>query len=64
MSYERKNGDIAIFKNKNRSGNQPEYTGTALDLQGNEVQISLWVKTNKNGEKFFSGKISKKIRKE
>jgi hypothetical protein len=58
MAYEQKEGEISIFRNEKRQGNQPEYTGKAL-LNGEQLDIALWVK-EANGKKFFAGKIQKK----
>lgn len=57
MAYERKPGDVAIFKNTRRqSDSHPEYTGTYLNENGEECDIALWVKEGKNG-KFFAGNL-------
>jgi len=54
MAYEQKPGDFAIFKNdRKEKPNHPDYTGNGLDLNGDKVQISCWIKEGKNG-KFFS----------
>jgi hypothetical protein len=55
MSYEMKPNSGTLFKNDRRDegSNQPEYTGTAL-IEGREFWMSAWVKTGKNGRKFFS----------
>ena len=60
MSYERKNGDVVIFKNNRKEKDtQPDYTGSAL-LDDKEYSISLWVKEGKNG-KFFAGREELKV---
>jgi hypothetical protein len=56
MAYEQKEGDIIIFKNKNKEGNQPDYRGNGLDLNGQKIDISLWIKEGANG-KFMAGRI-------
>jgi len=61
MSYERKPGDAVAFKNDYKKDDRhPDYKGNGLDLQGNEVDIAIWVKEGKSG-KFFSIKISEKF---
>lgn len=55
MSYERKDGDVVIFKNDKKSDKQPDYRGNAL-VNGKEMKVSLWIKEGAKG-KFFSGKI-------
>ena len=56
MAYEKKPGDISIFKNKSQNENAPAYTGTLLTPSGEELRVSLWVKES-NGSKFFAGKV-------
>ena len=57
-NFEHKPGSVSIFKNDfKKSDNHPDYRGKGKDLDGNEIEIALWVKDGKNG-KFFSGKIS------
>ena len=59
MAYERKHGDIAVFKNdKQGNENRPDYTGNGLDLDGNEIRIALWLKDGRNG-KFMAGNIQR-----
>lgn len=60
MSYERKNGDISIFRNEyKKKENQPDYRGSAL-IDGMEFQVSLWTKNSTKGE-FFAGRIELKV---
>jgi uncharacterized protein (DUF736 family) len=48
----------AIFKNtKKEKETQPDYNG-AIDVNGKEFRIALWVKDSKAGNKFFSVAIS------
>ena len=47
-----------IFRNDNKTGNQPDYRGKGADAQGNPVEIALWVKESKAGVKYFTYKIS------
>jgi len=57
MAYERKPGDIAIFKNTNRQQDtHAEYSGKVLMPDGQEAYVDLWVKEGKSG-KFFSGRV-------
>jgi uncharacterized protein (DUF736 family) len=65
MAYERKFGDIAIFKN-DKKGNEkaPDYRGNGLDLDGNEIEVAMWVKDMKNGGKFLAGKIQSPYKKQ
>jgi len=46
MAYEQKEGDIAVFLEKNKkSENGPDWTGRAL-IGGIEKDVSLWVKSD------------------
>jgi len=56
MAYEKKPGDISIFKNDKAEGNQPQYRGELLTPDGKTLTVSLWVKEGKSG-KFFAGKV-------
>jgi len=43
-----------LFKNDRRvKESQPEYTGN-VQVSGQEYWLSAWVKTSKDGKKFFS----------
>jgi uncharacterized protein (DUF736 family) len=58
MAYEKKEGDISIFKNNFKNAtNQPDYKGT-YRKNGRDYQVALWIKEDKNGKKFFTGKLS------
>jgi uncharacterized protein (DUF736 family) len=53
----------AIFKNdKKTEEKHPDYRGT-INVDGNDKQISLWVKTSKDGKKYFSASISEPYKK-
>lgn len=58
MAYEKRNGDISIFKNnkKTEGSKQPDYQGELLTPDGEILQVSLWVKEGKSG-KFFAGMV-------
>lgn len=54
MAYEERNNSGTLFRNDRRQNDrQPEYTGTAI-INGAQMRISAWVRTSKNGNKFFS----------
>jgi hypothetical protein len=56
MAYEKKNGDIAVFKNKNKTKEtQPDWTGDAL-IDGTLYRVSFWDKS----PTMLTGKIDKK----
>lgn len=55
--YERKPGDIAVFKNdRKEKDTHPDYTITGLSLDGRPLKGGLWLKEGKKG-KFMAGKI-------
>jgi uncharacterized protein (DUF736 family) len=57
MTYEEKDGDFVLFRNnKRKSDKSPHYTGT-INKDGVKYNFSMWEKTSKNGNPFFSGKI-------
>lgn len=62
MAYEQKPGDFVLFKN-DKEGNEkrPDYTGNGLDLRGQKIKISAWIKQGKNG-KFMSCRIQEVTR--
>lgn len=43
----------AIFKNNKTKETQPEYKGK-VNVNGKDMEISLWVKESKTGTKYFS----------
>lgn len=49
----------AIFRNnyKSEGDSKPDYKGK-IDVDGKAKEIALWVRTDKNGAKYFSVKIS------
>ena len=59
MAYQLKEKQITIFRNKEKKDKQPDYKGTAL-LNGEEMDISLWVAEAKSGLKYFNGQIKPK----
>lgn len=57
MSYEEKDGDFVLFRNnKRKSEKSPHFTGT-INKNGQKFNLSMWEKTSKNGNQFYSGKI-------
>jgi len=43
----------AIFKNTKTKETQPDYRGK-VNVNGKDMEISLWVKESKTGTKYFS----------
>jgi uncharacterized protein (DUF736 family) len=61
---ENKNNSGAIFKNsKKTTDKQPDYQGT-VNVNGKEMQVSLWVKESKNGNKYFSAAFQEPFKKD
>lgn len=55
---ENKTNTGAIFKNdKKTNEKQPDYKGK-VNVNGKEMDVALWVKDTKTGEKFFSASFS------
>ena len=60
MSYDNRNSG-ALFKNdRKEKDNQPDYTGSWTDSNGNEMQLAAWVRESKKGQKFMSVRASEK----
>lgn len=54
---EQKINSGTIFKNdKKTADNQPDYRGK-INVEGKELEISLWVKTAQSGVKYMSAAI-------
>lgn len=65
MSYENKPHTGALFKNANKqSENHPDYRGPFYDANGNEMEVSAWLKTSKNGSKYMSLQVRPKFQKQ
>ena len=62
MAYEIKNGQGSLFVNKNRTGQQPNMTGSIVahrDIKAGEtVRLAAWTNTPKAGVEFFFLKMS------
>lgn len=41
MAYEKKDGDISVFRNEKKSGRQPDFRGELL-LNGVTYEVALW----------------------
>ena len=44
-NYEQKNGQFTVWVNKKytKGGNHPYAKGKGKDLQGNEIEVTLWI---------------------
>jgi uncharacterized protein (DUF736 family) len=61
MSYDNTNTAVIFKNNKKENEKHPDYRGT-INVDGRELEISLWIKDGKTG-KFFSGKIQEPFKK-
>ena len=61
MAYEQKPGDVIIFKNEKKGDNEraPDYKGNGKGLDGEDIEIALWLKQGAKG-KFMAGRIKVK----
>jgi len=58
MAYEKKPGDLTVFKNdRKEKDTHPDYTITGLTLDGRPMKGALWLKEGRDGKKFMAGKI-------
>jgi hypothetical protein len=65
MAYEKKPGQFSLFKNKyHEAGDtKPVMKGDGICPCCQEViELAVWGKQDRNGEKFFSGKIQKPLK--
>lgn len=54
MAYEHKPGTFSLFKNdKGDNPKRPDYRGDGMDMAGNAIEVSGWLKEGKKG-KFLS----------
>jgi uncharacterized protein (DUF736 family) len=61
---ETKNNSGAIFKNdKKTSEKAPDYKGK-VNVNGKEMEISLWFKTSQKGTQYFSAAFQEPFKKE
>lgn len=60
MAYEPKPGSLSLFKNdRKEKDTHPDYKGDGMDLDGNMVWVSAWIKEGAKG-KFMSLSIQRK----
>ena len=60
MAYEHKPGSFSLFKNdRKEKDSHPDYKGDGMDLEGNAVWVSAWLKEGAKG-KFMSCQIKRK----
>jgi hypothetical protein len=62
MAYEKKPGQFSLFKNKyhEQGDTKPVMKGDGICPCCNEViELAVWGKQDRNGEKFFSGKMQR-----
>jgi hypothetical protein len=60
MAYIPKAGSLTLFRNdRKEKDSHPDYKGDGMDLEGNLVWVSAWVKEGAKGQ-FFSISMQKK----
>lgn len=60
MAYEMRPGSLSLFKNdRKEKDSHPDYKGDGMDLDGNAVWVSAWIKEGAKG-KFMSLSIQRK----
>jgi hypothetical protein len=42
-----------VFYRPDNEGNQPDYTGQGVDLDGNDIEIAVWVKKSRRGTEYL-----------
>ena len=58
MAYEIEDGKISLFANdKGDNPKRPDFTGKGM-YKGEEVHLSMWKSTSKNGLEYLSGRIN------
>ena len=58
MAYEIEDGKISLFANdKGDNPKRPDFTGKGM-FKGEEVHLSMWKSTSKNGLEYLSGRIN------
>ena len=55
-----KEGQFALFKNKNKKADTHADWQGQVSIGGKEYWINAWTKTSKNGEKYLSGSMREK----
>lgn len=63
MAYQKKEGDIVLFRNEKRENEkQPVLRGEAL-IKDVTYEIALWGRPDRNGNPFWTGVIKPKTQK-
>lgn len=58
MPYEAKPGDLSVFKNdRKEKDTHPDYRIVGTGLDGQKIKGALWLKKDRNGKTYMSGKI-------
>jgi len=63
MESKNKNNSGAIFKNNKTKDTHPDYKGT-VNVNGKDMEISLWFKESQKGTKYFSASFQEPFKKE
>jgi len=60
MNYENKPMTGALFKADKRNEKAPDYTGPFYGPDGEELEISAWVRKSKAGKQYMSVQVTEK----
>ena len=60
MAYELRDGQLNIFKNKHKKGDNPPSARGEFMWNGELLEVALWSKKDKNGEPYYSGQVKRK----
>ena len=51
--YEEQDGWASAFHRPENEGNQPKFTGQGLDANGDPIEVAIWVKRARSGQKYL-----------
>jgi uncharacterized protein YxeA len=61
MNYENRPNTGALFKREKRSEKAPDYSGPFYGPNGEELEVSAWLKKSKKGETYMSLQVKEKF---
>lgn len=53
QDYEEQDGWASAFHRPENEGNQPKFTGQGLDVNGDPIEVAIWVKRARSGQKYL-----------
>ena len=57
QEYVEEPGWMSAFLREDATGKQPKYTGVGKDIDGDDIQVSVWPTTAKSGVKYLRIRI-------